>query len=276
MKKILLALVISIAYSASFVSAQSIMGSPSVTMNPTQWLLNQNYYSMGYFNGMLSNSRRVKGSNRGRASTSAKSAAPKAEINYTAFKENPNNSLMKLVAPKLADDRQQLEIEKLFNFALNTYKDTAKKDGFPANDLAYAFEYFVVNNYNIYHDLVEVPYEKDPRAKRGKDGFDRIAIMSQKKVLMIKPFQEKAVYEQFKAVLAANPNVQKMTDAQKQQAAEVCAVMLGVNFAVYMQGINSEDEKTLEQARQSAKQGLEKLFGVSIENIKIENEGVEF
>ena len=32
----------------------------------------------------------------------------------------------------------------------------------------------------------------------------------------------------------------------------------------------------LEQVRQSAKQGLEKLFGVSIENIKIENEGVEF
>ena len=49
MKKILSALVISIACSASFVSAQSIMGSPSVTMNPTQWLLNQNYYSMGLF-----------------------------------------------------------------------------------------------------------------------------------------------------------------------------------------------------------------------------------
>ena len=276
MKKILLALIFAMVCSASFVSAQSIMGSPTAAMNPTQWLLNQNYYSMSYFNGMLSNSRRVKGSNRGRVASSAKSAAPKVEVNYTAFKENPNNSLMKLVAPKIADERQRLGIEKLFDFALNTYKDTAKKDGFPANDLAYAFEYFVVNNYNIYHDLVEVPYEKDPRAKRGKDGFDRIAIMGEKKVLMIKPFQETAVYEQFKAVLAANANVQKMTDAQKQQAAEVCAVMLGVNFAVYMQGINNEDEKMLEQARQSAKQGLEKLFGVSIEKIKIGNDGVEF
>jgi hypothetical protein len=272
----MLALIFASAFSVLSASAQSITGSPTMTMNPTQWLLNQNYYSMSYFNGMLSNSRRVKGSNRGRAANGAKSAAPKVEVNHTAFKENPNNSLAKLVAPKLANDRERLEVGKMFDYAVNMYKDTAKKDGFPANDLAYAFEYFVVNNYNIYYDLVEVPYEKDPRAKRGKDGFDRIAIMGEKKVLMIKPYQESAVYEQFKVVLAANPNVQKMTDAQKQQAAEVCAVMLGANFAVYMQGINAEDEKTLAQARQSAKQGLEKLFGVSVEKIKIGNEGVEF
>ncbi len=39
-------------------------------------------------------------------------------------------------------------------------------DRFPANDLAYAMEYFVVNSYMIYHDLHDVPYERDPRVKR--------------------------------------------------------------------------------------------------------------
>jgi hypothetical protein len=276
MKKKLLVLTFAIICSVSPVAAQSIIGSPTVTMNPTQWLLNQNYYSMNYFNGMMSNSRRTKTNNRGRSSKGAKTAAPKVEIDYTAFKENSNNSLAKIIAPKLTNDRERAETGQMLDNAINMYKETAKKDGFPANDLAYAFEYFVVNNYNIYHDLVEVPYEKDPRAKRGVDSFERITIMSEKKLRMIKPHQESAVYQQFKAVLAANPNVQKMTDAQKQQATEVFAVMLGVNFAAYMQGINDEDEKTIETAHQTAKQGLEKLFDVSIEKIKIGSEGVEF
>jgi hypothetical protein len=276
MKKKLFALIFAVVCSVSPIAAQSIIGSPTVTMNPTQWLLNQNYYSMNYFNGIMSNSRRTKTNNRGRSSKGAKNAAPKVEIDYTAFKENSNNSLAKIIAPKLTNERERTETRQMFDNAINMYKETAKKDGFPANDLAYAFEYFIVNNYNIYHDLVEVPYEKDPRAKRGVDSFERITIMSEKKLLMIKPYQEAAVYQQFKVVLAENPNVQKMTDAQKQQATEMFAVILGVNFAAYMQGINDEDEKMIETAHKTAKQGLEKLFGVSIEKIKIGSEGVEF
>ena len=43
-----------------------------------------------------------------------------------------------------------------------------RTDGFPANDLAYAMAYVVVNGYMIFHDLHEVPYEKDYDAIAGE------------------------------------------------------------------------------------------------------------
>jgi hypothetical protein len=132
-----------------------------------------------------------------------------------------------------------------------------------------------VNNYQLYHDLIEVDPDKDPRAKRARDGFERIQILNEKKLRQVTIDQEHAIYNQFREMLAANPEIQKMTDAQKQEAAELLAVMFGVNFAVYMKGINDNDEKLAEQARQLAKEGLEKLLGTTIGQVKITNYGLE-
>lgn len=250
-----------------------IPATAQIMSNPAQWYINNQIYSTRVFNGVVANSmlRKRTNGNKTTRQNSVKSAN-KQTIDYTVFKSSPNNSLPKQLSGKSAN---KAETEQILNSFVNLYRQTAQKDGFPSNDLAYAFEYFVVNNYQIYHDLVDLPADKDPRAKRAKDGFERIQILNQKKLLQVSINQERAIYNQFKEMLASNTEIQKMTDGQKQEASELLAIMFGVNFAGYMKGINDGDEKLTDQARQLAKEGLEKLLGVSISQIKITNNGLE-
>jgi hypothetical protein len=66
-----------------------------------------------------------------------------------------------------------------------------------------------------------------------------------------------------------------MTDAQKQEATELLAIMVGINFAGYLKGVGDGDEKLAEQSRQMAREGLEKLLGASVGQIKITSGGLE-
>src|SRR5215204_1238010 len=264
MKKVLLAVLFSLCFSVVSAAGQ-------IMSNPAQWYINNQIYSTRVFNGVVANSMLRKGSRRTRQKA-AQQASKTIAVNYTAFKAAPVNSLPKQLSVKSAN---RAETEQILNSFVNLYKQTAQKDGFPANDLAYAFEYFVVNNYQIYHDLVELAADKDPRARRAKDGFDRIKILNEKRLLQVSIGQERTIYNQFREVLAANADIQKMSDAQKQEASELLAIMFGVNFAGYMKGINDGDEQLTEQARQLAKEGLEKLLGVPVRQIKITNNGLE-
>lgn len=273
MKKVLPGVLFALFFPAVLPATAQIMS------NPGQWYINNQIYSTRVFNGVVANSMlRTKGTkdNRTRPTNPALSKNNKPTADYTVFRENPGNSLAKLFAGKAGGSRQdQQDAEKLFASFINLYKQTARKDGFPANDLAYAFEYFVVNNYQIYHDLMDLPLEKDPRARRARDGFERITLMNQKKSLQVTLPQERAIYNQFKTVLAANAEIQKMTDAQKQEAAELFAILFGVNFTAYMKGITDGNDELTDQARKMAMQGLEKLLGAPISRIKIANNGLE-
>ncbi|HEY0460716.1 MAG TPA: DUF6683 family protein [Pyrinomonadaceae bacterium] len=242
-----------------------------IMSNPAQWYINNQIYSTRVFNGVVANSMLRKGGTTSRRTESKQ--ANKTAVDYTTFKSAPDNILPARLSAK--PGVKAGETAQILNSFVNLYRQTAQKDGFPANDLAYAFEYFVVNNYQIYHDLIELPADKDPRAKRAKDGFERIQILNDKKLRQVSINQERAIYNQFREVLAANADIQKMSDAQKQEAAELLAIMFGVNFAGYMKGINDNDAPLTEQTRGLAKEGLEKLLGVSIEQIKITNNGLE-
>jgi hypothetical protein len=270
MKKVLPGLLLSLCFSITVVSAQMVT-------NPTQWYVNNQIASMNVFNSVVANStlrNRMKGGTRQK---SVKPANKVAETNYTVFKASASNSLPKVLAAKAGGNPQnQAKLERIFDSFITLYKQTAAKDGFPANDLAYGFEYFVVNNYQIYNDLFELPIEKDPRARRVSDGFDKITAMSQKKLLMVTMFQEKEIYNQFRDVLGASPEMKKMTDAQKQEATELLAIMFGVNNSQYVKGLNDEDDALLDQARKMAQNGLEKLLGAPVGQIKITNNGLEF
>ena len=241
-----------------------------IMSNPGQWYINNQIYSTRVFNGVVANSMLRKGASR--KSPVTNKSADKTAVNYTAFRSAPANILPKQLSAKSSNKN---ETEQILNSFVSLYRQTAQKDGFPADDLAYAFEYFVVNNYQIYHDLVELPADKDPRARRAKDGFEKIQILNEKKLQQVSINQERTIYKQFREVLAANADIQKMTDAQKQEASELLAIMFGVNFAGYMKGINDGDEQLTEQARRLAKEGLEKLLGVPISQIKINNNGLE-
>lgn len=268
MKKILLGVFLVFALSVIGANAQ-------IMSNPSQWYINNQIYSTRVFNSTVANSMLKKGAKGGTRKTAKGGTTTVNAKDYTSFKETASGSLSKNLAGKTSGQTSR-EAEQLFNSFISLYKQTAAKDGFPSNDLAYAYEYFIVNNYQIYNDLMELPPDRDPRLQSARDGFQKIEILNQKKLLQVSMPQERAIYNQFKATLSANPEIQKMTDAQKQEAAELLATLFGVNYAAYMKGINDRDYKLTDEARKMAGQGLEKLLGVSANKIKITNNGVEF
>ena len=254
-------------------SAAAPAARAQIMSNPGQWYTNNQIYSMRVFNGVVGNSLLGKGAKKGgkAAPGGAKKKAAPAAADPTVYKESAARSLAKTLAKKTANPA---EAEKAFASFLQLYRQTARKDGFPANDLAYAFEYFVVNNYQIAHDLVDLPIDKDPRARRAIDGFDRIAILGEKRTLQVTAYQERAVYDQFRALLRDNPQVRAMTDAQKQEATELLAILVGVNFNAYLHGVNAENEQAADAGRRMAREGLEKLLGAPLDKVRITNTGV--
>jgi hypothetical protein len=209
--------------------------------NPSQWYINNQMYSTRVFNGMVANSMLRKGS---KSSKPVTATAGKV----SSFKWS-GSILPKMLATKV-EGKDKAAIERFFQSHLDLYRQTATKDGFPANDLAYAFEYFVVNNYHLYHDLIGSP--------RG--------------VTMV---QERAVFNQFKQMLAANADVKKMTDRQKQEGVECLAILFGVNYTAYQNRSSARGQELFQKARAMAKEGLERLLGASISQIKITNSGIE-
>lgn len=210
--------------------------------NPSQWYINNQMYSTRVFNGMVANSML-----RGKKGKVTK-PLPTAAVKVSSFKET-GSILPKLLATKF-EPEQRAQAEKFFQSHLDLYRQTAAKDGFPANDLAYALEYFVVNNYHLYHGLIGAP-----------NGVTMA--------------QERAVYSQFKRMLASDADIKKMTDRQKQETTEVLAIMFGMNLQGYLVKDRSGGDKVYQQCREVARQGLEKLIGAKIEQIKITNKGVE-
>jgi hypothetical protein len=240
--------------------------------NPAQWYINNQIYSTRVFNSAVGTSMAGKMAGA-RPGAPARPAAPREEP--TVFRESATSTLPALLsANSNGISRSPAEARQLFEGYIALYKRTAQKDGFPANDLAYAFEYFVVNNYQIVYDLVDLPPDKDPRVNKGKDSFERISLMSQKKLEQVTPYRERAVFTQFRERLAGNMEIRRMTDAQKQESAELMATMLGINFAAYMQGVESGNERQLQAARDMARTGLEKLLGVPMARIHITNAGL--
>jgi hypothetical protein len=229
-----------------------------LTINPVQDYINKTTL----LNRILSNMRSPAGGTGSAAAGATAQVAPAAKPAVSEFRHSGA-----MILPK------RLGNEAAFAPFVTLYEETARKDRFPANEVAYALTYFVVNSYMTLHDLHAVDYAKDPWAKRGKDSFDRIAMMGQKKILTPTPLQERAVFLQFREALERNAGVAKMTDAQKQEMTELLAITFGVNFGKYMDAVSREDERAMAAARAEAAAGLEKLFGFPAATLKINESG---
>jgi hypothetical protein len=251
--------------------------SAQMTINPVQDYINKTTL----LNNILSNKRATDMSQKAMSKKALHppkaSASPQSGVSSTAtiFKPSPQTNLpQRLTEGTGVKDPSQAR--QFFDSQLKLYQQTARKDGFPANDLAYAFEYFVVNNYLTFYDLHGLPLDKDPYIKRGRDSFERISLAAKKQSQQVTLTQERAIYQQFKGLLAKKPEIQKMTDRQKQELAELLAITLGVTLAQYMNEIESNNDKVAEDARQLAKQNLERLLSVPVQRIKISAYGLEW
>jgi len=200
----------------------------------------------------------------------------KAAVDYTVFNPRQENYLPKLLSQTgKGNAAEQRQAEQFYNSQIEMYERTAAYYRYPANDVAFALEYFISNNYEIYYDLVTVPVEKDPWAKRATNGFERLALLNTKSSRKVTPEQDRAMYFQLKEMLSAKPEFRKMTDEDKQKMTETLAITLGVVYEGYMKAIEDEDEKLIKQAHEGAKENLEKLLGVPIDKIKINYAGLQ-
>jgi hypothetical protein len=273
MKKILLAVIFLTAFSSAGVIAQTIfVPRPPVVHIPTLNAAGMHIRNQ-VFRNMINGGARKGGT----GSTKSRSATAAAAVDYTLFNPRQENYLPKLLAQtgkgSLAEQR---ETEQFYNSQIEMYEQTASYHRYPANDVAFALLYFISNNYEIYYDLVTVPLDKDPWAKRAaKDSFERLALLNTKKSRKVTPEQDRAMYFQFKEMLSAQPEFKKMTDADKQKMTETLAIMYGVLQASYLKAIDEEDENLIKQAHETAKESLEQLLGVPMAKIKINYAGLQ-
>lgn len=248
--------------------------SAQIHSNPAQYYINQSMYSSRVFNGAIANEMHhpAGGAKRGTGAAATAAKDPRDVTRFTAAATSLMPAKMAASLAKTEADRRnaQAQLEQY----LVLYRQTAQQDGFPADDLAYAYEYFIVNHWQIHHDLVNVRPEIDPRLRGARDGFERIERIAQKRIEQVSPSQERRIYDQFRERLASSAEVRSMTDAEKQEATEMMAIAFGANYTAYLSGLERGDDALAERSRQLAKQGLEKLLGMPLAQIRIDDRGL--
>lgn len=256
-------------------SALALPAQAQLMSNPVQDYINKTTL----LNNILGNARATAVSQRAQTNAPAPSnnggGTIAAAVSPTTFKHSGSSILPALLAQRAtgsATEKQQAQ--QFFESQLDLYKRTATTDKFPPDELAYAMEYLLVNSYMTFHDLHDVPYDKDPRTKRGNGSLDRLQILAEKKALKPSITQERAVFGQMATLLSANPAIAKLGDREKQELTELLAIMLGVNYAMYMRGIETGDEKLLAQARETARQNVERVLGLPMAKVKIDDSGI--
>jgi hypothetical protein len=243
--------------------------------SPAQWYINQNLYSTRVFNGVIANSmldasRGAKGAGAAAATGSGDARRDVTRFAPAAARLAPARFASRSAATPEARRAAQAE----YDAHVDLYEKTAGNDGFPADDLAYAYQYFVVNSYQVHHNLVSLPLDRDPYLRGAIDGFDRIALAGRKRAEQVTPQQERAIYEQFREQLGGSAEVQRMTDAEKQEAAEMLAITFGVTYAAYLRGVEAGDMAMVDEARRAAQTGLEKMLGRPMERIRVSARGL--
>lgn len=270
------ALLMSLGMLCAF-SAPARLAQAQGMQSPGQWYINQNIYSTRVFNGVIANSmidaKRKAPVAGGNAQTATTATQP---VDITRFAPAGARIAPARMASRHAETPDaQRAAQTRYDAHLDLYERTARNDGYPSNDLAYAYQYFVVNAYQVYHDLVNVPLDRDPYLRRARDGFERITLAARKRQAQVSAAQERAIYGQFRRELGASAEVQRMSDAEKQEATEMLAISFGVTFEGYMRAIDSGDDRLREEARRAARTGLEKMLGRPVEKIRVGYNGLE-
>lgn len=211
--------------------------------------------------------------------SAAKKSAPVKKAaspdDVTFFNPRQENYLPKPMAQAIrASAERQNEAERFYNALVAMYEKTAEIHDYPANDVAFAYLYFISSSYEIYHDLTNLPADKDPRLKGAKNAAERAALLKQKAALRVTAAQDKAIYLQMKARLSGKPSFRKMIDADKQKLTETLAIRFGLLYDAYMRAVQNEDANAIKEAHEMAKEGLEDALGIPIEQVKITDKGV--
>lgn len=269
MKKILLAVVFTAVLSSVEVIAQVFIPRPPVVNIPVLNAAGMHIQNQ-VFRNMITGRTRAGGTN------GAKTRSAATAVDYTMFKPREENYLPKLLAQSgKGSAAEQREAEQFYNSLIEMYEQGAPHHQLPKNDVAYALAYFILINYEVYNDLMPVAIDKDPWAKRARNDSERTALMNTKNSRITSTEEDRAMYYQFKEMLSAKPEIKKMIDADKQKLTETLAIMCGAVQTGYLKAIDEEDEKSIREMHEAAKQSLEQLLGVPINKIKFSLSGLQ-
>ena len=198
-----------------------------------------------------------RGGGKGKTGNAVKTSA--TQFRATGVEIISDQALAQIA--KSPKDKQ--ELEAFFNQCLKLYTTTASKDRFPANDLAYALNYFLVNNYHVYKNVLE-----------GMDRYESYGVLDVTKVPnYIYSSREQAVYNQFRSALAANPAITKLSDAEKEKFTGQMAIMTGVSLLTYKAALDAKNREGILAAQKTARQNLENLLGTSPDNLSFNDSG---
>lgn len=169
----------------------------------------------------------------------------------------------------------RLMTANLMNKSLMYYLKTSSEDNFEPNDLTWAMVYFLDISYLIFNDA----------NRPGKSSINMTGVSPQ---ISFK------IYQKLNKILAEDAAINKMTDREKQIAAENLAIMAGLTSLQYASLIDpfsltnlgnglygraetpQEKEQKIIAVKRQAGQNLEKIFGVPANRIKIDENGVSF
>lgn len=245
-------------------------------LDPVAMHLQQQLFQQMAFGEMYKNSIAGGGKARARGANSQNPAAQTAG-SVTAYSPAGGRILperLSIAAGKSATEIRHAR--QTFDMFLNNYEKTALDDGFPPNDLAYGFSFFIINHYIVYRDL----QEKSPadKALMSSSGDPLLAMQRSysKKAGAVTPAAERAVYQQVKTFFSANSAITKLTDRQKQEFTEMLAIVTVTTYYTYEMAGKNNNAEVFAKAQSAAKQSLQQLLGAPADKIKITTQGLEF
>ncbi|MCB0631787.1 MAG: DUF6683 family protein [Saprospiraceae bacterium] len=195
-----------------------------------------------------------------------KRSGPKVPVTY--FRPGEGTILPRQLAEaENATPQARANAVKYYEGLIELYQQVAQQDGFPANSVAYAFNYYVVNNYHVMYDMLNTRVRVSSIRPIGGQPINKKTVTLE---------QERNLFKQFETMLGEDPSIQQMTDAEKQSITESLAIMTNECFKLYQYALDNNDKEVLQQAKDTALHNLVQLLGERAMRMRITDRGMEF
>lgn len=186
----------------------------------------------------------------------------------TYFKPAAGSILPKQLAETESTLEERSKAVRYYEGLLELYQDVALKDEFPPNNVAYAFNYYVVNNYHVLHDLLST--------KMRVSSIKPIGGVNRPNSKTVTLAQEQTLFRQFEELLGEDPSIRQMSDLEKQSITESLAIMTNECFKLYQYALENDDKTMLRRAQETAYTNLVQLLGERAARLRITDRGMEF
>lgn len=176
----------------------------------------------------------------------------------TNFRRVDEDVLPAKFASQIADKKKGSQIENVTRQLIEGARGDLmqnKSSNLPVDNVARAFNYYVTVLYPV---------------AMSRDGQPLGAGLTR-----LTSAQNEALRRQFAQRLASNEAFQKMSDREKQEAAEMYLLVPALSGVIYQAGLQKNNVEVQQSARQMARNALTKTFGVAPEKLRFTDQGLQ-